>query len=730
MKNKGGFTLISVLISILILAFVTLTLYYLFDFALKVIGENKNRVTAVSIANRQMEMIRNLPYDSIGTSGGIPSGTIPQNQEVYFGGKPFTVDTEIVYIDDPFDGTATTTPPDLYNADYKRVTVAASWQSRFYKTESVYLVTDISPKGIESGNGGGTLIISVFDANGFAVPLADVNIINNSVTPIINIDAQTGDDGILVYPGAPPSLQSYEITVTKEGYSTDYTSPVTIENPNPTKPHASVFEGLVTEVSFAIDLVSTFEIEAINQDVATEWQISTDLTGSIQNFSDVGIDGYDNYYFIWHDQRTGQERIFAQKYNSNMSQQWTSDIQVVSSNNQIYPRMSTDLDGNSYYCWQDDRNGNQDIYLLKYDTDGIGVWDGERKVNTEASNVDQNLPVVAASTSTVYIVWQDDRNGNLDIFAQRYSADGTKLWANDVKINSDSGTASQSYPDVEIDDDNNFYIVWQDNRNGDLDIYAQKYNANGAKQWENDVRVNSGSTSDDQYYPALDLGVDNNVYAAWQDDRNGDSDIYVQKYSSSGTKIWTNDLLANTDNLSVYQGYPDIGLDSSNNFYIVWEDNRNGDTDIYAQKYDQDGVAIWESDVKLNNNIDNSDQRRPRVQVDSADYGIFTWFDNRNGDYDIYAAKFLDPGTIIYLPNISLHIQGSKTIGTDPIIYKYDEIYATDSNGGLILNNMEWDSYSITPTSTSYVLVNSIPGQPVNLLPNTTTPVTLILSDE
>lgn len=735
MLKQKGFTLISVLISILILTLVTLALYNLFDFSLKIIGENKARVTAISLANQRMEMVRNLPYIDIGTEGGIPPGSIPQSEDFNISGKIFSVNTQVIYIDDPFDGLAGGDPVDPLPTDYKRVKVTASWFSRFGKTESVVLLTDASSKGYESTSNSGTLIIEVFDANGFPVPTSSVTIINNQVIPSINIETQTDNNGVLIYPGAPVAQESYEITVTKEGYSTDYTSAVTPQNPNPTKPHASIFEGLVTEISFAIDRVSIFNIEAIEQAVSTEWVISNDITEEVQDYPSVSVDAFDNYYFIWHDQRTGQERIFAQKYDSNKNQQWSSDLQIVTSNNQIFPRISTDIDGYSYMTWQDDRNGNQDIYLQKFDNSGNAVWVGEKKVNVDASSADQNLPVVSANTSTAYIVWQDDRSGNLDIYAQRYSPAGVQLWVNDLKINTDTGSGNQSYPAVALDSENNFYVIWQDDRNGDNDIYAQKYDQDANKLWVADKKINTDVSLTNQDYPVFTLDdVNDFLYIAWQDERNGGSsgnvDIYAQKYDASGNEIWTEDIRMNTDLTSAYQSYPSIAYEGNNKFYITWQDNRNGNNDVYAQKCDQNGGSLWAEDVKINTNYDNSDQRSPRVVVDNAGYGIFTWYDNRNGNYDIYAAKFLEPGTQNYLPNIPLQVTGSKTIGNDPIIYKYNQQHSTDGSGLLTLNNLEWDSYTIVPTTTVYFLTDSIPGQPINLLPNTTTPITLILSDE
>ena len=674
-KERQGFTLISALISILILALVSLALYSIFDLSLKIISENKYRVNAIALANQKTEMIRNLPYNSIGTQGGIPAGPLPQTETILANGKNFDINIQIIYIDDPFDGLISSIPPDLLNTDYKRVKVTAAWTSRFNYQEAVVLMTDIAPKNIETTVTGGTLIIKVFNADGDPVPQADVHIENNQVAPPILINNQTNAQGTLIFPGAPPAQESYEVTVTKPGYSTDYTSPITPQNPSPTKPDASVYLNQVTEISFFIDLVSTFNISTISQDLAGEWKASNDTTGSTQDYPDVSVDVNNNYYFFWRDERTGQSRIFAQKYDSNKTQIWPQDLSITTSNNQIYPRVSTDIDGNSYVAWQDDRNGNQDIYLDKFSNNGLPLWGGAKKVNTLAENIDQNLPAIAANTSTVYVAWQDDRDGSMDIFARRYDINGNQIWANEIKMNTDSGSATQSYANVSIDNNNNLIILWQD-------------------------------------------------------DRNGNNDIYAQKLDPDGNHLWADDLKINTNYVPSSQGFPAIAISGLGEIFFAWQDDRNGNNDIYAQKYDLAGNKIWANDIKINTDIGNSDQKRPRLAYDFAGYAIFTWYDNRDGTYDIFAAKFKDPGTITYLSNIPLQIRGSKTIGLNPIIYKYDQIDYTNGAGLLTLDNMEWDSYTIVPTTTVYELTESVPGQPINLLPNTTTAVILNLDNE
>lgn len=283
MKEKGGFTLIDLLVASVIVGLVFVAILGAFRIALKAIQLSYLKSTALALANQKIELARNLPYEKVGTVGGIPSGIIPQTENITRNRVEFTVKTTVLYIDDPFDGTA---PDDPVPTDYKRIKVKVSWQAGH--PGEVFLISDIAPPGVEGESEGGTLFISVFDSQGQPVVQADVHIENDNVDPPINADYQTDSNGNLVIPGAPESIESYKITVTKPGYSTDRTYGKD-EVDNPDKPHATVLKGELTEISFSIDKVSTFEVYTKEVPQRDEWSDSFEDTSKISDSENLEI---------------------------------------------------------------------------------------------------------------------------------------------------------------------------------------------------------------------------------------------------------------------------------------------------------------------------------------------------------------------------------------------------------------------------------------------------------
>ena len=259
-KIQNGFTLIEALIGIFLIVIIFVGIVGAFVAGMKILAQSKARATALFLANKRMEEIRNLPYKDVGTVGGIPQGPIPQEETTTLNNIEFTIKTTIIYIDDPFDGQS---PDDPVPSDYKRVKVKVSWPTMI--GGKVTLISDISPKGIETTEGGGTLSITVLDASGEPVGQAEVRVKNDQVSPSIDATYLTDDYGNLLLPGAPTSTEAYQVWVEKSGYSSQRTYSRT-EIANPIKPHLSVYEGQLTEASFAIDKLSSLSIESRAQE--------------------------------------------------------------------------------------------------------------------------------------------------------------------------------------------------------------------------------------------------------------------------------------------------------------------------------------------------------------------------------------------------------------------------------------------------------------------------------
>ncbi len=261
--SERGTSLIDLLISIGIIAVLFGGIYMVYFSLLTAVANVGVRTAATEAISAEIEMVRNLPYASVGTIGGVPAGVIPQSQTITSGNFTFTLQTTVRNIDDPFDGTATGNPPPVDTApnDYKLVEIDATCPF-CENAVSVAITTTVAPKNLESATEDGSLFIYAFDANGKPVDQANVTVVNASVTPSIDLTDTTNASGVLELVGTPTSTENYNIVVTKPGYSTDETYPPgALGNPNPVLPNATVVTQTVTAITLSIDRLSTVNID-------------------------------------------------------------------------------------------------------------------------------------------------------------------------------------------------------------------------------------------------------------------------------------------------------------------------------------------------------------------------------------------------------------------------------------------------------------------------------------
>jgi len=261
--TKKGFTLVESIVTLAIFTILLLVVYQSSATIIKSVRIYRESTTVASLADQYLEIARNLPYSQIGTLSGNPHGylpDLPNAATTTINGTNYKAYYVISYVDDPSDGTATTT--DTAADDYKQVKLYIKNLSTNVTTS---FFTNITSKGLEGMSSGGALSIKVFNAVGQPVPNATIQITNASTSYPINLTRTTDANGNWIEVGLPVSSNSYHIVATKAGYSSDQTYPISVSNPSPTKPDATVANGQVTQVSFSIDQTSSLTFNTLGQ---------------------------------------------------------------------------------------------------------------------------------------------------------------------------------------------------------------------------------------------------------------------------------------------------------------------------------------------------------------------------------------------------------------------------------------------------------------------------------
>lgn len=355
----------------------------------------------------------------------------------------------------------------------------------------------------------------------------------------------------------------------------------------------------------------------------------------------------------WVDFRNDQNElvadIYAQRINASGVTMWGTNGMAVCTNaaDQTAPVLIEDGAGGTIIAWQDWRSGNRDIYAQRIDSLGNVLWTANG-LGVVVKNTNQSSPkIVSDGADGAVIVWEDSINGNLDIFAQHISGNGTSTWtAGGVVVC--TATDKQTNPRVVVDATGAAYFTWQDRRNGnDYDIYCQKLNAAGAPQWTaNGVAINTATNS--QVNPKMELDASGAIIIAWQNYITGAGyDVYAQRIDAAGAAQWTAGgipICALNGNQSAIDVTTENITDGS---IITWKDGRNTNVNIYCQKVDFNGNRLWTSNGVLISEASRN-QINPNIVGDGIGGAIVTWQDSVAGIWDVFAQRITSNGAALW----------------------------------------------------------------------------------
>jgi hypothetical protein len=317
----------------------------------------------------------------------------------------------------------------------------------------------------------------------------------------------------------------------------------------------------------------------------------------------------------------------------------------------------SDGEGGVIVCWQDWRNSNSDIYAQRIDATGASLWmDGGTALCTEPSG--QATPrMIADGAGGVIVGWADYRSGHFDIYAQRVDASGNVLWTADgialctAARNQQFELVAPALPTLVSDGTGGAIVSWLDYRAGgsDSDIYAQRVDASGNVLWATDGVVLCSPVSV-QWDPAIVSDGAGGAIVAWADLRTTQWDVYAQRVSASGTVMWDADGIA-LCTAANGQYYHAAVSDGAGGAIVTWADFRRStaNNDVYAQRVDASGVVQWGPDGIALSTVGTS-QWIPKIASDGAGGAIVTWYDNRSGVYDIYAQRVDASATVRWGP--------------------------------------------------------------------------------
>ncbi|MBM3696343.1 MAG: hypothetical protein FJW79_10495 [Actinobacteria bacterium] len=307
-----------------------------------------------------------------------------------------------------------------------------------------------------------------------------------------------------------------------------------------------------------------------------------------------------------------------------------------------------------------------------------------------ATTVGTDLVIAAKkqrSDSSPDLVWNQRDNeylavwggkqypGAPQIYARRVGADGLPK-SGALRIGGRKSWEEASLPAVAWNQtDNQYLVVWQDNRNWGTrrwDIYGRVLGADGIPL-TGQFRINrGGNTWTDEKAPAVAWSPTANHYlVVWEDPRNSGTrgwDIYGQLVTPGGALLGSNFRVSQGGTGQQHELQPAVAWNHpAKNFVVVWQDSRDTGWvltwSIFGRRVGTGGAPVGK-DYRVSGK--DADEKAPALACRrTVDECLVVWEDTRNvtkRNSDIYGRRIRADGTA---RSGQLRICGNKATATD-----------------------------------------------------------------
>jgi len=276
-------------------------------------------------------------------------------------------------------------------------------------------------------------------------------------------------------------------------------------------------------------------------------------------------------------------------------------------------------------------------------------------------NLGDDFSAAIASGHDLYLaVWYRASASGFDIYGARITRDGEVLDGDGIPIC--TAPNDQMFPSVAWDGDN-FFVVWQDRRNGKRwEIYGAWIAVNGKVFPEEGIPIATGKF--DQISPAVSFdGI--NLLTVWQGKKNSKIwNIYFSLVSKYGEVTPATAVSSSSkDQAAPYAGF------NGKAFFVVWQDFRSGKFwDIYGARLNRAGEILDHEEIPISTMQENSkgwDKWRP---VHGWDGGFFLviWMASQEGKWYLEGRRVAGDGKVVDL--LDIQIETDSTNKTFPAL--------------------------------------------------------------
>lgn len=284
--------------------------------------------------------------------------------------------------------------------------------------------------------------------------------------------------------------------------------------------------------------------------------------------------------------------------------------------------------------------------------------------------------VVADGAGGAIVVWNEQRTGRTEPFAQRVNASGTPLWTPGGIPITPPGAIEESANSVCSDGAGGAFVAYAYFLSvADYDIYLSHVTSGGSVTITPVAVPIARQTS-----PQVVEDGAGGCYVAYEDDLSGNKELLLSHYNSLGSATWAG---MNLDGSAANdQWYPTVIADGAGGVIVSWLDDRAGLNahDLYASRVDLNGsvhAGAWSSTGTVLCTAAGT-QSSPSMVPDGSGGLLAFWNDGRPSGMGAYGIHLNGSG--VRVPGWGADGTAINTFGGNPFPYG-----VADGYGGALL---------------------------------------------
>jgi hypothetical protein len=225
-----------------------------------------------------------------------------------------------------------------------------------------------------------------------------------------------------------------------------------------------------------------------------------------------------NIHVVWWDETPGNDEVYY-KCSTNNGATWGKQKRLTNSAESSTDATIAVSGGSIHVAWGEDNIIEGSEIYYRRSTDNGATWrKAKRLTNNGKTSID---PDIAVSGGNIHVTWSDYSPGNADIF-YKGSKDNGATWGKRIRLTKNAGESAT--PAVAVLS-KTVYVVWDDDTPGNVELYY-KWSADGGAIWRKQTRLtrNAGGSR------APDVALwGGNIHIVWSDSTLGNTDIYYKR---------------------------------------------------------------------------------------------------------------------------------------------------------------------------------------------------------